>query len=150
MALAPASPTRPAVASEEEVHECSICLENILPTATLAQEKRTQLDCSHIFHKECIGAWVNRQHNCPLCRAVVAQLPGESENSTTAPSAEVAVTIPESPVEPKHLAEILSQIRAEIRQIRSIRRVSLNEDTPLGEQTRRVHNVAAAIFGLGR
>ena len=26
-------------------------------------------DCDHIFHDECIMAWLNDNDDCPLCRA---------------------------------------------------------------------------------
>lgn len=45
--------------------ECSICLD--------VQNKDwfIQLDCQHIFHKNCIERWIVQKNNCPLCRADV-------------------------------------------------------------------------------
>lgn len=44
--------------------ECSICLESYQE-----KDKIVQLTCNHIFHKDCIGEWLqNKQNNCPLCR----------------------------------------------------------------------------------
>jgi hypothetical protein len=31
------------------------------------------LPCGHCFHAECIGAWLQREARCPLCRQVSLQ-----------------------------------------------------------------------------
>ncbi|KAK7244962.1 hypothetical protein RIF29_39791 [Crotalaria pallida] len=36
--------------------------------------------CGHLFHVHCLRSWLERQHTCPTCRALVVQL----ENGTTA------------------------------------------------------------------
>ena len=47
--------------------ECSICLESYQKN-----DKIVQLTCNHIFHKDCIGEWLQKkQNNCPLCRLPV-------------------------------------------------------------------------------
>lgn len=49
--------------------ECSICFEKI------AEDERqvTVTKCGHLFHSECVGAWVNQSINatCPQCRHVI-------------------------------------------------------------------------------
>jgi hypothetical protein len=44
--------------------ECSICLDTII------DDSKT-LDCSHIFHHQCIKNWVDEslKFTCPLCRS---------------------------------------------------------------------------------
>ena len=42
-------------------NECIICLEKI-------EDEEYQLVCSHIFHKECINKWQNKNPSCPICR----------------------------------------------------------------------------------
>ena len=44
---------------------CSICLEVLRPCSARV------LDCGHTFHDKCIAPWLQRQHACPECRAVV-------------------------------------------------------------------------------
>ncbi|KAL5741336.1 hypothetical protein ACOSP7_028068 [Xanthoceras sorbifolium] len=52
-----------AASSEEE---CSICLERVGVGQTASQTP-----CSHMFHRECILQWLQRDTSCPLCRAQV-------------------------------------------------------------------------------
>lgn len=43
--------------------ECSICLE-----CYVKKDKIVNLECDHIFHKECIKLWLNKNNSCPQCR----------------------------------------------------------------------------------
>ena len=43
--------------------KCAICLETIV-----AGEHRTELLCSHGFHRECAWAWLKSHNTCPTCR----------------------------------------------------------------------------------
>ncbi|XP_044485566.1 E3 ubiquitin-protein ligase SDIR1-like [Mangifera indica] len=47
--------------AEEE--KCSICLEEFEGGVELRR-----LPCSHVFHGDCIGQWLERSQTCPLCR----------------------------------------------------------------------------------
>ena len=49
-------------------NNCSICLEEFKNEDILKK-----LNCTHIFHKDCLGIWINNNNNktCPLCRRVV-------------------------------------------------------------------------------
>ncbi len=42
---------------------CSICLDEYH-----GGDRVGILSCEHIFHKDCIYSWLNRQKTCPLCR----------------------------------------------------------------------------------
>jgi hypothetical protein len=42
---------------------CSICLADIAKHEMLQKTK-----CNHVFHKQCIIPWVERESNCPNCR----------------------------------------------------------------------------------
>ena len=46
-------------------HECSICLESFKENDDLVE-----FTCNkeHIFHEECIKAWIEKRTNCPICR----------------------------------------------------------------------------------
>lgn len=43
--------------------ECSICIENLE-----VDEEVTVLPCHHLFHEECIKAWLREHDSCPHCR----------------------------------------------------------------------------------
>jgi hypothetical protein len=43
---------------------CAVCMEEMV-ASTLA----VKLPCSHVFHSECLRAWLSKQHTCPTCRA---------------------------------------------------------------------------------
>jgi len=46
---------------ESDDAECSICLGEII-------NKYTILKCNHVFHKNCINAWLKKHVTCPMCR----------------------------------------------------------------------------------
>jgi hypothetical protein len=63
--------------------ECSICLEHYSPNDIIAWAKDggeapapngnsntivTSTGCAHIFHKQCLFAWLQDHDGCPLCR----------------------------------------------------------------------------------
>lgn len=43
--------------------ECSICLEKYQK-----KDKIVNLDCNHVFHKDCLNLWLNKHNSCPQCR----------------------------------------------------------------------------------
>ena len=56
--------------------ECSICLECYSPNDTIAWAKdggtnSSDAGCDHIFHSECLFAWLEQHSDCPLCRRVI-------------------------------------------------------------------------------
>lgn len=46
------------------------------------------------------------------------------------------------------IAASLDTIRDQISQIRQVRQINLQEDTPLGQEARKVNSIAMAIFGF--
>ena len=42
--------------------ECSICFDSFKENELLKQ-----LNCSHIFHKECLSQWILNENKCPIC-----------------------------------------------------------------------------------
>jgi len=45
-------------------HECSVCLNQFEPESEI-----NQLSCGHLFHKVCLGKWLDYWNiTCPLCR----------------------------------------------------------------------------------
>ena len=46
--------------------ECVICLQDMI-----YGEDLIMINCSHIYHKECIKKWLDRNSICPLCDYIV-------------------------------------------------------------------------------
>jgi hypothetical protein len=46
---------------------CVICQSEYQP-----KEKYKQLNCSHVFHSDCIDAWLAKSSSCPICISEVA------------------------------------------------------------------------------
>ncbi|XVF39586.1 hypothetical protein PTKIN_Ptkin01aG0045700 [Pterospermum kingtungense] len=59
--------------------ECAVCLNEFEEDETL----RLIPKCSHVFHPHCIDAWLSSQSTCPVCRANLAPIPGETITCTT-------------------------------------------------------------------
>ncbi|KAL1224482.1 E3 ubiquitin-protein ligase ATL15 [Cardamine amara subsp. amara] len=58
----------------KETLECPVCLNEFEDDETL----RLIPQCCHVFHPGCIDAWLRSQTTCPLCRASLVPVPGES------------------------------------------------------------------------
>jgi len=51
-----------------ELKECSICLDNI------TTENESVRTCGHVFHTECINAWLTLNTKCPMCRNIITNV----------------------------------------------------------------------------
>ncbi|XP_061348513.1 E3 ubiquitin-protein ligase ATL6-like [Gastrolobium bilobum] len=69
----------------KEALECAVCLCEFEETETL----RLIPKCDHVFHPECIDEWLASHTTCPVCRANLVPIAGESVH-------DVPVTNPES------------------------------------------------------
>ncbi|XWS64576.1 hypothetical protein CRYUN_Cryun05aG0015400 [Craigia yunnanensis] len=74
------------VYSEVKVHkigkealECAVCLNEFEDDETL----RLIPKCDHVFHPECIDAWLASHTTCPVCRANLAPQTGDSVSQPT-------------------------------------------------------------------
>uniref|UniRef100_A0A914Y003 RING-type domain-containing protein n=1 Tax=Panagrolaimus superbus TaxID=310955 RepID=A0A914Y003_9BILA len=56
---------------EEETERCTVCLSDF----ETGDEVRT-LNCSHIFHTECIDRWLIYNKKCPICRVEMDRIAG--------------------------------------------------------------------------
>ncbi|KAA8536893.1 hypothetical protein F0562_029371 [Nyssa sinensis] len=54
--------------------ECAVCLNEFEDNETL----RLIPKCDHVFHPECIDAWLASHVTCPVCRANLEPQPGET------------------------------------------------------------------------
>ncbi|XP_028052080.1 E3 ubiquitin-protein ligase ATL15-like [Camellia sinensis] len=54
--------------------ECAVCLNEFEHDETL----RLLPSCSHVFHPECIDAWLSSHITCPVCRANLVPKPDET------------------------------------------------------------------------
>ncbi len=68
------------VKQDDSQERCSICMEEYQHG-----DRKNILPCKHIFHKKCIGQWLNQHVACPLCRAVIEEdvLNSNYSNSNT-------------------------------------------------------------------
>ena len=51
--------------NEFDNFECFICIDEFKENELLKQ-----LKCGHIFHKECLGQWLLKNNNCPICNKI--------------------------------------------------------------------------------
>lgn len=57
-------PTQPWDPADGRSQQCAICLSDFEKNCSVSW-----LQCSHVFHEDCISRWVSAQAHCPLCRA---------------------------------------------------------------------------------
>ncbi|KAJ1256833.1 hypothetical protein BS78_K290900, partial [Paspalum vaginatum] len=55
--------------------QCVICL-GLVQVGEVVRRLPT---CKHLFHVECIHSWLRSQSTCPICRAAVEHIAGQSE-----------------------------------------------------------------------
>lgn len=142
---------------------CSICLDTIVSDPENEEDKKRILDCSHIFHQLCIGEWLKlRRQDCPLCRAPVNVdtpeegirvvdfgIPEEEGGFVSQGIGAIDLHTRTDPIFEEFRQSVL-QVRRERGLIagRTVQQISLHENTPMGDQARRVNAVAAKIFGF--
>jgi hypothetical protein len=49
--------------TDDGEESCAVCLDGF------EEGKAVVLPCRHIFHRECIGNWIDLKTSCPVCRA---------------------------------------------------------------------------------
>ncbi|XVF64842.1 hypothetical protein PTKIN_Ptkin09bG0199000 [Pterospermum kingtungense] len=74
--------------------ECAVCLNEFEDDETL----RLIPKCNHVFHPDCIDAWLSSHSTCPVCRANLAPKPGETLSCST-------VQVQDSDSEPENRPE---------------------------------------------
>lgn len=79
-------------ASHIAADQCCICISNVKSGETIRE-----LPCNHQFHSACIGQWLRRSRECPLCKAdVYDMILGEDagSNEVTLPPASLTARPP--------------------------------------------------------
>ncbi|MED6158108.1 hypothetical protein PIB30_029676 [Stylosanthes scabra] len=71
--------------------ECAVCLNEFNDDETL----RLIPKCSHVFHPDCIDAWLANHSTCPVCRANLFPIPSDNNNNDNDNGTFVAVQIPD-------------------------------------------------------
>ena len=67
--------------NKEEISECFICYEIILPDKTKPIKLISQKDyvknctCNGWIHKNCLNNWYNISKKCPICREIITKAP---------------------------------------------------------------------------
>ncbi|KAJ0981432.1 hypothetical protein J5N97_009687 [Dioscorea zingiberensis] len=72
--------------------ECAVCLSEFEDDETL----RLLPKCSHVFHPDCIDAWLASHVTCPVCRSNLVPDPFPPSESTDGADREAVVVAPES------------------------------------------------------
>ncbi len=137
----------PGVSSVVDTN-CTICLEKIVAEdqAPCEGEKPRTLDCSHIFHRECIGSWLVQRHTCPLCRTVVRVDTPEARLPEMSPQ-EILAVPDHQPVDAEEdVAGILFVIRQNIIGTRRVSHLNLYQNTPVAANARQVNSFALSFF----
>ena len=52
--------------STEQQHQCAICLEQYGDEEEICYSHNP--NCHHLFHPDCILAWLTKHQDCPCCR----------------------------------------------------------------------------------
>ena len=56
--------------------ECSICYDPF--KSEQGERAIVKTPCGHVYHKECIGNWLQSQRSCPICRTDMVDGEGEA------------------------------------------------------------------------
>lgn len=95
------------VADTTSFSDCVICGDTFLSPPACEEEEKKIIDCCHIFHRECIDAWLEKKQTCPVCHTYVQVAP---EDRRLALTEEELLSLPDS--------EILPSVRATIEKSR--------------------------------
>lgn len=126
---------------------CVICLDVINTQTVNDQELPSELKCHHVFHKECITEWLKFKHNCPTCRAEVDSKGNECSLVAEMTPQEI-LTVPDLEEQSSAISyeNALQMARDQVLHVRNIRKLNLNENTPVTETARKVHLVVGKLF----
>ncbi|KAJ8504524.1 hypothetical protein OPV22_005410 [Ensete ventricosum] len=88
--------------------ECAVCLSEFEDD----EELRLLPRCSHVFHTDCIGAWLASHVTCPVCRANLAEPTAVDGLEPTPATAEASSTQPDTGLPPDHVAILVDRMAA--------------------------------------
>ncbi|KAI8017055.1 RING-H2 finger protein ATL11 [Camellia lanceoleosa] len=81
--------------------ECVVCHNEFKDIENL----RLIPKCNHVFHPECIDAWLNSHVTCPVCRADLVPQPGET---LQIPNFNLQIDVPEETQNPQNPTDEVS------------------------------------------
>lgn len=94
----------------KDVLECAVCLNEFEDDETL----RLIPKCDHVFHSECIDAWLSAHVTCPVCRANLAE-PMETTDEPASPEATGSAADPDHDGDGEDRSEINAVRQVSIR-----------------------------------
>lgn len=127
---------------------CTICQYEIDEQTVYDEEKIQKLDCSHIFHRECIGTWLSQKHSCPLCRARITVITPEAPQPQMTLQEILAVPDPQARNQDLPIDDLLRAIRSAIARNRQVRRLDLHENSQVADTARKTNEFAGRFFGF--
>ncbi len=108
---------------EKEDASCSICLADYNEGDSVVG-----LPCGHLFHKDCIGPWIETKHRCPLCRQPINTGEDKRSPQTTRRAASRQVSSSPQGIE---LARLGSEPNSQLSARNSSRAATSRSTTPV-------------------
>jgi sulfur relay (sulfurtransferase) DsrC/TusE family protein len=83
------------------------------------QQQIKKLPCDHIFHKNCLRSWFQRQQTCPTCRTSILRMSNQNQHQQqmNAQAAQAAQAQAPAQVQPQQVPSQPQQINSRSQQV---------------------------------